>query len=349
MAKRPAVIDLDLEMDEERPAALAPEQDRSAARQEPVVAGGGSAARRRPVQASPHGKAAAAQQPHAPIDLCSEELDDAAVCLVIDLLEDEDCAPADVIDLTADDASLAKQMQRAFNAAIDLTASDGTDEMDLLLAYRTGVDRFLSEHAVQYGFRVREVVHNKHSRPGTPLYSRFYDAYRKCRDKSIKLVFHGTSERNIAAILEKSLDPTKRGQNGQALGSGEYFAEDPIISLPYMKGGRKILVFAVIMDKSGLRAHNSQGILVCHNPSHHLPLAVVTLDNHSHLASAQAMAGLLPPQGNLGMPGASFMRNAAAQLATMIGRAPWLQPMPAPRPAPVRAPRAKKGRWRKRR
>jgi hypothetical protein len=216
--------------------------------------------------------------------------------IVIDLSDGDAYVPGDAggaIDLTADDVTLARQMQRFLDVAVDLTASD---EFDLLLAYRNGIDRFLRESSPE--FRVREIFHNPHSQPGTPLYERFFAAYKKCHDKSIKLVFHGTSEENVDAICRSSLDPHKRGAHGQALGKGEYFAENLLISLPYCKGGRKLLVFAVIMDQSGLREHNTPGILVCHKSGHHLPLAVITLDQIAGLISVGLNSGL--PQG---MPG----------------------------------------------
>ena len=67
-----------------------------------------------------------------------------------------------------------------------------------------------------------------------------------------KLVFHGTQEANIEAICRDGLNPSRRGLHGQAHGAGEYFAETPTISMPYCQGGRKMIVFAVLMDQSGL-------------------------------------------------------------------------------------------------
>jgi hypothetical protein len=69
------------------------------------------------------------------------------------------------------------------------------------------------------------------------------------QNKHIKLVFHGTPEQNIEPIMRDGLDPQRR--RGQALGKGEYFADDAMTSLGYCQGGRKMLVFAVIMDKVG--------------------------------------------------------------------------------------------------
>lgn len=331
----PEVIDLGSSDDEQENAAVGRNH-----------VAGAKAAAAPPRKASASGKAAAQA-----IDLCGEDDDGNADAggLVIDLSDNAEGAAGadDVIDLTADDSSLAKQMQRAFNAAIDLTQNDGT-ESDILHAYRQGIDRFLNERGAQYGFSVREIVHNAHSRPGTRLYDRFYAAFKKCKEKQIQLVFHGTSEDNIAAILEKSLDPSKRGANGQALGAGEYFAEDPLISLPYCKGGRKMLIFAVIMDQSGLRKHNTHGILVCHRPAHHLPLAVVTLDrstsdilarlgSQGYVPGMPSLAGLSIPSlagiarmMSAGLPMPSFARLPPA------ARPPPPQRQPQARPAPSR-------------
>ncbi|KAJ1624180.1 hypothetical protein T492DRAFT_844953 [Pavlovales sp. CCMP2436] len=269
------------------------------------------------------------------IDLSNLDDDDptslfAGVGLVIDISDDADLPGDHTIDLTADDSSLAKQIQRAFNTnafdGIDLTAGDGADDFDLLLAYRNSLDNFLQDKIP--GSNVREIYHNPHSQPGTPLYQRFYEAYKSSRDKTIKLVFHGTSEGNVENICRSSLDPTKRGQNGQALGKGEYFAEDIIISLPYCKGGRKMFVFAVIMDEAGLRKHNTPGILVCHRPDNQLPLAVITLDGHQAMLSALG-AGMSVPAG--------LPPNMAQHLLSLMR--PWMAAVPPPRPPPP--PRAK--------
>ena len=94
----------------------------------------------------------------------------------------------------------------------------------------------------------------KTSSGGRPTYPNPHVARTqgKARDKSVRLVFHGTREDNIECICREGLDPTRRGSNGQAHGPGEYFAENPSISVPYCAGGKKMIVFAVLMDKSGL-------------------------------------------------------------------------------------------------
>lgn len=260
--------------------------------------------------------------------------------LVIDLSSTDDAVDpaAEPIDLTADDQTLARQMQRAFDS-VDLTAHDRSDD-DVLLPYRNSIDRFLSERAAC--LRVKEVFHNPHSQPGQPLYKRFLAAYKKSGEKSIRLVFHGTDEANVDNICRSSLDPRKRGTNGQALGRGEYFAEDVLISLPYCKGGRKLLVFAVLMDQAGLRKHNTPGVLVCHRPGHHIPIAVLTLLGtadrvlqSSGLASMIAQRGLppVPTSMQFANPGGVAAWAAIANMANIM-----LPPMPFPATLASRMP-----------
>ena len=164
---------------------------------------------------------------------------------------------------------------------------------------------------------------NPHSLPGTPLYERFFAAWARVPDKSMRLVFHGTPEKNIDAICREGLDPKRR--SGQALGPGEYFGGQPMISLGYCKGGHKMLVFCILTDPSGVTQFNEQipgGVAVIHKPEHQLPLAVVTFDPYK-LAEAPARL--------------SKKKKAAAKAARAVMTA--ARPMPAPArsmPAPAR-------------
>ena len=72
-------------------------------------------------------------------------------------------------------------------------------------------------------------------------------------------IFLFVAEANIDAICQAGLDPKRRA--GQAYGAGEYFATNAATSLAYCKGGRKMLVFAVLTDVSGLTTHTGQGYL----------------------------------------------------------------------------------------
>ena len=94
--------------------------------------------------------------------------------------------------------------------------------------------------------------------------------------------------------------------------AGEYFAENPQISIPYCAGGTKMFVFAVLMDKSGLTKRQS-GIVVVNKVEHQLPMFIITFDNPS----------AMPP----GMPGGSSMLQrfagmSYAQMRQMMGGGP---------------------------
>ena len=54
-------------------------------------------------------------------------------------------------------------------------------------------------------------------------------------DTKVDMVFHGTPEANVESICREGLDPKRRA--GQAMGPGEYFGEDALISLDYCQGG----------------------------------------------------------------------------------------------------------------
>jgi hypothetical protein len=69
----------------------------------------------------------------------------------------------------------------------------------------------------------------------------------------VQLVFHGTSEANIEPIMSEGLDPRKRA--GQAQGSGEYFGANFATSLAFCKGGKRMLVFANLLDPSGITSN----------------------------------------------------------------------------------------------
>ena len=101
----------------------------------------------------------------------------------------------------------------------------------------------LAAHRVQLDMTSSLVEDGCASELGGALYIKFAAAYNAARDKSVRLVFHGTREANIEQICANGLDPQYRGKNGQALGAGEYFAENPQISIPYCAGGARMLVF----------------------------------------------------------------------------------------------------------
>lgn len=62
---------------------------------------------------------------------------------------------------------------------------------------------------------------NPHSFPGSKLYARFHKAFLKSKDKSVKLMLHGTSGRAALRIAREGLDPSLR------VSGGDWFTEDP--------------------------------------------------------------------------------------------------------------------------
>ncbi|KAH8075247.1 ADP-D-ribose binding protein [Aureococcus anophagefferens] len=175
------------------------------------------------------------------------------------------------------DRALAKRLQRQLRDAPDegasWTAPSPEGLLDVLADQRKGIRSWLATHA--RGLRVVHVEENRHARPGQPLYNRFVTAWERVQDQTVKLVFHGTAEANIGAILRNGLDPRRR--SGQAHGPGEYFAgeKNSAISVAYCRGGKKMLVFAVLVDRSGLTKDSPQ-IVVINKPEHQLPLFVLT-------------------------------------------------------------------------
>jgi len=136
----------------------------------------------------------------------------------------------------------------------------------------------------------------------------------------------------------------------QALGRGEYFAERPEVSLPYCGSGGRMLVFAVLMDKTGLRARQS-GIVVVHKPDHQLPMFVLTFDNKAvspygggtygganpFVANLRAIFGSSVPPWVAGALGGGAAA-AAAAAAIPVPRRP---PPPPPRPRHAKPPARK--------
>lgn len=240
------------------------------------------------------------------------------------------------------DAALAARLQARL--ARDIAASEDSDgPRDVLKAQRKQIQQWLQQNGKT--LKVRDVWANPNAQPGGALYQRFAAAYDSASDHGVRLVFHGTREENIEAICQHGLDPKYRGKNGQALGQGEYFADNPSISIPYCAGGGRMLVFAVLMDRSGLTKHQ-QGIVVINRPEHQLPMFVLTFENpiaaaHANLpnfAGGAFSSAAIARLTQMGMPAAQLQ----SLLARVGGRAPPPPPPPRPRaPPPPRAPRGK--------
>ena len=147
---------------------------------------------------------------------------------------------------------------------------------DVLKKQRTGLFDFLSKKAKS--LRIVDIQVNPHSEPGRPLYERFLSAYTFATTKKMKLLFHGSPQQNIPAILRNGLDPGRRGaSSGQRLGSGEYFGTHAEVSTEYCGGGRQMIVFVVLTDPRSTREGGK--IVVSSDVAHQLPIATVTFAN----------------------------------------------------------------------
>jgi hypothetical protein len=213
----------------------------------------------------------------------------------------------------AEDERLARRVQEQLAAGLEPSAA-AAEPHDLLRAQRARVREWLSDKAKE--LHVKDVWANPSAQPGGLLYERFAAAFKAASDKAVRLVFHGTRAENIDQICTHGLDPMRRGLNGQALGAGEYFAETPAISIPYCAGSKRMLVFAVLMDRSGL-TKRQQGIVVINKSEHQLPLFVITFE-HRVLEMLRTMPPLLGNAAPAGMP--SRLGSAWAQRA--VGAAP---------------------------
>ena len=257
------------------------------------------------------------------INLCDSE-EETEQRLTIDLCDSEEEAEDDAAWGTAarpidadDDAALARRLQRKLDSEaaaaepVDFRALDAArraraalrprtaEAEDLLHAQRGSLRDAAARSAARLKLRVVAVDHNAASRPGKPQYERFVQAWRRVPDKRLRLVYHATADRNIPSILRNGLDRRRRGTaHGQAGGSGEYFGKDVITSAPYGKGSRKMIVFAILIDRSGITSEDQghKGEIVVNKKDHQLPLAVVAFDKQP--MGPAAMQALMP--GNMG-------------------------------------------------
>jgi hypothetical protein len=277
-------------------------------------------------------------------------------------------ADARAAQLAADEAAahaLAAREEREASARLAARRAEDAGGRDVLTEVRASIPSFLSAHgqglaaAQGVAFDVASLATNPHSSPGADLYERFLAAWTET-DMKVRLCFHGTPEANIGAIFREGLDPKRRA--GQAFGAGEYFGATAAVSVPYCRGGSKMIVFAVLTDPSGITLENTQMVVV-HKPEHQLPLASVSfrqgdprrvghmmphmmpeaygLMGHGGAPMAgnpfhAAMAALGSLQGGQGVPPA-FARLAAVPFAAV--------PYGARAAAPRKRSRAKRGKW----
>ena len=292
------------------------------------------------------------------IDLCDSE-EETEQQLTIDLCDSEEEAEDDAAWGTAarpidadDDATLARRLQRKLDSEarsaepVDFRALDAArraraalrprtaEAEDLLHAQRGSLRDAAARSAARLKLRVVAVDHNAASRPGKPQYERFVQAWRRVPDKRLRLVYHATADRNIPSILRNGLDSRRRGTaHGQAGGSGEYFGKDVITSAPYGKGSRKMIVFAILIDRSGITSEDQghKGEIVVNKKDHQLPLAVVAFDKQP--MGPAAIQALMP--GNAGGNVRVMVGGPGMMLGGVFGGMfGGTAPAPAPGPEP---------------
>lgn len=252
---------------------------------------------------------------------------------VISLLDLEDDT-IDVVDLTAD--------------CVDALPPPARATPDILAKHRAEMKQMLSK---RFGSNYHLSCVEGHSGlPGGTVYERFKEAHDKLNRGTktgktsqgaaqagtpaappgpvIELVFHGTAVGNVKAILRDGLDPKRR--SGQALGPGEYFAKDPLISIEYCKGGNSMLVVAVLMHNPGTT--DNGGVVVVKNVAFRCPVFAVTFTKRAgasestHAGNFAVSAGvvhvgpvpvtaaaLAALQGGWGMPGMNGTRRATGR------------------------------------
>ena len=215
------------------------------------------------------------------------------------------------IDLEAlQDARRRRLDQRRSTVVVNADCIDCEDEAstDLLHEQRAGIGSFLQQRATN--LVVSEVWHNPASKPGGKLYERFFAAWASAPNKRLRLVFHGTPEANVESICSEGLDPARR--NGQAYGAGEYFGGDANVSLGYCRGGRKMIVFVVLLDPSGVTLEGptpAGEMVVISKPEFQLPLAVITFSQRAlpRQQPGHAIRPMPMPPG-VRLPVPSYMR-----------------------------------------
>lgn len=227
--------------------------------------------------------------------------DEPGIRITIDLCEDENGdgdEGSSVIDLTGDDnATLVRKLQRQLNAGTSATVDlaslctrpvkraaprskrtptrqrsrwrkttsctrSGASSRPSCRARRTG--RACLGHVGQPSVTARRPVRALCRRVGAGAVQTHAHGFPRHR--------RGECRRHLP---RDGLDPNWR--SGQAMGPGEYFGEQATTSLTYCKGGRKMLVFLVLLDPSGVTA-TGQGVTVIHKPEFQLPIAVVTFE-----------------------------------------------------------------------
>ena len=118
--------------------------------------------------------------------------------------------------------------------------------------------------------------------PGGALYLRFAAAHTAVCDKSISIAFHGTAEKNVDVIAAEGLDPDLR--RGAIAGSGDYFMQRLDKVLRYSEGARRILIFALLTDSSGL-TYEGRHMYVINKSAHQVRHRLLLTGWCTHLAA----------------------------------------------------------------
>ena len=163
-----------------------------------------------------------------------------------------------------------------------LLTSGADDPLQPLRAI-VSAPEFIDKAAIPRSFSKKpEICLNADCAPGTALHTKFVEACRRHSDRNVEIVFHGTDDSNISAILRNGLDPSLRGTaHGQAFGPGEYFARNVQCALGYSHPkskhdstnvSRSVIVCAVLTTSQG----DHERIVVVSESDCHIPLALLS-------------------------------------------------------------------------
>jgi hypothetical protein len=188
-------------------------------------------------------------------------------------------------------------------------ASEFVDLEALLKSIRS--DEFLRDIKT-HGINAPSITINPHLGESS-IRQKFIEEGKNCfelgSEYDVKVLFHGTDERNVDAILRDGLDPSLRKR--QVFGQGEYFAMNPATTMKvsftiklrmycsasksydylsfqmqFCCGGRKILIFAVITEPCDMRHYRHlEHIFVVKKSERQLPIGTLSFDWNQPYAS----------------------------------------------------------------
>jgi hypothetical protein len=166
----------------------------------------------------------------------------------------------------------------------------------------------------------------------TRHYADFMAALNQWPDHVVQIGFHGTKAVNIDAIAAAGLDPSLR--KGQVHGAGEYFGETINLSLPYMQGASRLLVFLLLVPRAGTTGHGlvyrGHGTIVIDDARMQLPIATVEVTHMGSMAEAEAAATFQPWERS--------EERTAVNLAAFAARQEWNKAQAALHAAKLKVP-----------